>query len=66
MEGGRRLRIEADFERFVVVRVDSEAGDEAVDHQVNVLAHVGLTAGERLARIEQQHLRDGTRMPNLG
>ena len=53
MEGGRRVGIEAYFEGFVVVWIDSETRDETIDHQVNVLIHVSLSAGERLSRIEQ-------------
>lgn len=56
VEGGRRVRVEADLQRFVVVRIDAEAGDETVNHQVDVLIHVCLTSAERLGRVEQQHL----------
>lgn len=50
------MRVEAYFEGFVVVWVDAETRDETVNHQINILIHVGLTARERLARIEEQHL----------
>ena len=51
---GRRRGIQADFEKVVVVRSDTEAGHEAVHHQLHVLTAAVLTARERLRRVEQQ------------
>ncbi len=36
MEGERRARLGADLQQIVVVRADSEEGDEAVDQQLRV------------------------------
>ena len=57
MESGRGMRIEADFESFVVVRIDAETRDKTVDHQINILIHIRLASRKRLGRIEQQHLQ---------
>lgn len=51
------MRVEADFESFVVVRVDAKTGNETVYHQIDVLIHVGLAARKRFPGIEQQDLR---------
>ena len=56
VEGGRRLWVETNLEKVVVVRRDTEAGQKAVDHQVNVLTNATLAARKWLRRIEQQTL----------
>jgi hypothetical protein len=45
--------IEAYFKSFVVVGIYAETRYETVNHQIDVLIHVGLSAGKWLARIEQ-------------
>lgn len=50
------MRVEADFKSFVVVGVDAETRNETVNHQIDVLIHVGLAARKWLARVKQQHL----------
>jgi hypothetical protein len=55
-----RVWIEADFERFVVVRLNSEARHKAVDHQFNVVTHEGLRSRILLRRAEQQALIKNT------
>ncbi len=48
------------LEEIIVVRRDSEAAQETVDHQIEVLLHTALTPGERLRRVEQQALQTHT------
>ena len=50
------MGVEADFESFVVVWINAETRDETVNHQIDVLIHVGLAARKWLARVKQQHL----------
>jgi len=56
MESGWGMRVEADFESFVVVRIDAETRDKTVNHQIDILIHIRLSSRKGLGRIEQQHL----------
>jgi hypothetical protein len=44
--------IEAYFKSFVVVGIYAKTRHETVNHQINVLIHIGLSAGKWLAWIE--------------
>ncbi len=46
------MGIEADFKSFVVVWIYAETRDETVNHQIDILIHVGLAAGKWLARVK--------------
>ena len=56
VESMGRLEVQADLEQVVVVRSDPEAGEEAVDHQVHVLAGTVGAPREGLLDVEQQGL----------
>ncbi len=43
VKSGRGVRVQANFEGFVVVRVNAKTRDETVNHQINILVHVGLS-----------------------
>lgn len=49
----RRSRVEAHLQRFVVMGIDSEAGDKAVDHEFEVKRGKVLTSGKGFDRVEQ-------------
>ena len=52
----RRQGVQANLERVIVVWIDPEVGEEAVDHEVYVLLEVGGAAGERLLDFEEKVL----------
>jgi len=56
VECRRGIRAEADFECFIVVRLDAENRNKAVDHQVDVVVHEGHSSRELLRRGEKQRL----------
>ena len=55
VQAGRQC-VEAHLECVVVVRVDPKVGEEAVDHEVDVLLEVGCAPRERFLVIEEQVL----------
>lgn len=46
------MGIQADFESFVVMGIDAEAGNKTINHQIDILIHVRLATREGLARVE--------------
>ena len=52
IEGGR-TSVEAHLQGVVIVRVDTEVGQETVYHQVHVLLQVGNTSTKRLLNLQR-------------
>jgi len=65
VECWRRERIETDLQKVIVVWSDTEAGQETVDHQINVLTDAVLTTGEWLLSIKEQTLQQTQPHPSL-
>lgn len=60
MKHRRRIRVQTNFKRFIIMRVDPEQGDKAVNHEFGVLGAERLAPRERLGGVEEQHLANET------